>query len=1448
MANSLSRRSAAFVSTALAAVLTVSLGGAPAVAAPTAPSTAKVDKAATAGGFLFYKYPAGQPVSSATCNGSGLNVSSAPDYSRDDCGFTVFKVGGEVQAVKAALYGPGASDPFATVNATARSTPGEYSVTLTPKEDWPAGSIQMVVLADGEEAGEATFGHNRLVATVATAANGYQPGEDVTVEGTIAEADSVTNGPEERPVPASFALELQQPDGTSEPVPGRVTAADDGTFSATVPGSMTENIQAGPETDYTVSLRVAAVDAEYEDPSTGRYAAEEAGAGPLVLTTPPDSLTLENSFVSALGWVKPGETYPSRIFVRNPTEQPFDDVSVAVSAAEGATFTQTSTGGTLADGGSTVNWAIGTVNPGETKTLVLEGRADTTDQDPEIVWKDLSSTAVLTIGAGETSTEVSHGPKVIPPSTIYDTARYGDRPFPVVPVDYRDRKHQGTNSGDELSAKINSKSVPGSTYNLFQEMSLGQLFPEGTIPSSGIGSATFEQEDNYDFTAPQPQGTCKGATTPEANGTPLNPERIKDGFYQLPGDTEYYGGDRYGSAVVGSAGAAPLFDIDSACGPTGKLVYDAATIADPEIDYSDFDTDKDGVVDFFMVVYAGCGGNGASQLGPLGCPYDNVPYDNIWPHSSSLEFYYTDGETGQTGYISNDQLKDLEGKPLWYTDKSRSEMTTTETEFPVFVRVGPYNVNPETAIDKASVISHEYGHSLGLPDFYSTGGRETYGDWNLMATDKSQHMDIFSRQELGWVVPEVLQPGGTAQVEGWQDSKTDTGRITWETPDGEPYTLVDGQDGIVHNSEAYVAKLPGKQLIDPAKFDTGDKASKTHAWWSGSGNDFGCSPDGGHNLDVVVPGVADLPEGSEVTLEFKSLWDMEWDYDYGYVLTSTPTSEAGEPSGEYTSNESENGYTTAATQNPNGNSCQLKYGNGITGSSGSYKNNTAPADRLTGDYPESVFLADRYDVSEIAGQELGVVRFSYATDPGVARPGWFIDDIKVTATLPNGGGERVLLETDLEDDAEGGPDAPSFYSGGCKDDTAVAQQCTDGWNYIASDAEAPADHAYYMELRDRSGFDLAGNGEIDRDPIAFAPGLSLVYTNEAEGYGNTGDSNPPNQSPLDSQPDPGNDVPDLSDAAWTAAAGDKLFSDTGRGHVDNYTDPEEDKPEGDVANPWRFDFNCLSFAVDQMGGTDLGPAKPTPGDLVGDVTFDMGEGCGEFDYGYVVEGGGTDPGNTDPKAVIKVKRKAVRLGLDHQFNATGSTDGESPDDLDYSWDFGNGGVTKDAVGPKVKHEYADPGVYKVKLTVTDPRGKTDTAKKKVRVFQNVQCAQKKVTRTGGWESRHDSGGDFNHHCDNAPGGTGGDTMSLDFKGPRIGLRWGRAKEGGTAQVLVDGERIGQVSFKGRTAEPKFDGLRIFKGLGAGRHTIELVVDPPDRNRRLAYVDYFRVYGEAYRTQ
>ena len=200
---------------------------------------------------------------------------------------------------------------------------------------------------------------------------------------------------------------------------------------------------------------------------------------------------------------------------------------------------------------------------------------------------------------------------MIPPTGGFETARYGDRPFPVVPVDYSDRAHGADVDRDASStSKINDPAQPGSTFNLYQEMSYGQLFPHG---DGAVGRAS-----------PPPAGTTRPASTSPRRAEPdtaaasptptlpgdayqtLQPERIQDGWYQLPGDTDYYGDDGKGSALIGAlAGVGALQDIDSACGPTGKAVFDAAQIADPEIDYNDFDTDKDGVVDFFMMVFAG---------------------------------------------------------------------------------------------------------------------------------------------------------------------------------------------------------------------------------------------------------------------------------------------------------------------------------------------------------------------------------------------------------------------------------------------------------------------------------------------------------------------------------------------------------------------------------------------------------------------------------------------------------------------------------------------------------------------------------------------------------------------------------------------------------------------------------------------------------------------------
>ncbi len=1168
-------------------------------------------------------------------------------------------------------------------------------------------------------------------------------------------------------------------------------------------------------------------------------------SGPAVSTVTVGGLEVENSFVSSVGWVKPGDTYPSRIIVTNPTNLPVAGATITVTAPDGSTITQAGSGATITGGGSTVSWTVPAIAAGQSSTLVLESVADTTAQNPEIVWRDLSTTAAITMGTAS-KTATSHGPKVIPPSGTYDTARYGDRPFPVVPVEFRDRAYQDGHSGDSLESVINDPAKPGSTYNLYQEMSLGQLFPEGTVPSAGIATKDFTYGPGFEFSQIQPGQTCAGGLTQTAGvpapgtvGGPAYTDRITDGVYNLPGNTAYYGSDANGSAIIGSlAGVGALQNIDSGCGPTAKLVYDAAAIADPEIDYSDYDTDKDGVVDFFMAVFAGCGGNGSSQLSIAGCAYPDAPYDNVWPHSSSLEYTYTDPTTGLPGYTTDDQLKDLEGRPLWYTDNTYRGMTTTDKgdALKVFVRVGPYNVNPETAIDKASVISHEYGHSLGLPDFYSTGSRETYGDWNLMATDKSQNMDAFSRQELGWVVPQVLEPGQTSTVSGITDSKQDIGTITWQRPDGTPYTLVNGQDGTVHNSEMFTAKLPGRQLLDPATFDTGDKASKTHAWWSGSGNDFGCAPSSGHNLDLSIPTLASLPANSTVKLEFKSNWDIEWDFDYGYVLTTTDGGKT------YTSHASENGYTTSNTDplagNPNQNTCQATYDNGLTGTSGSYAAGSEATDRKLGDTPAGVFLADSYDISDLAGKPNGALRFSYATDPGLARPGWFIDDVTVTATTP--GGEKILLKTDFETD--GGPDDARVFNGGCRENLTTAQQCTQGWKYLQAGASSPQDHAYYLELRDRSGFDLDGHGQIDRTPIGWQAGLYLAYTDEAHGYGNAGTDDPPAQSPLDSTPEPGSATPDLNDAAFTAAPARSAYTDSGAGHTDNYTDPSNttvDSRYADVANPWRFQYGCLGFQVLSMAGNTDGPAT-SDGDLTGSVRFTMGTGCGDFDYGYTPV---PAPTNTKPTARAAASSTTVETGDTVRFSGSDSTDTETPNDLDYSWDFGDGGSTKDAAGAFARHTFTEPGTYAVTLLVTDPDGATDTDTVNVKVTgrstgpgpgtrTSVNCGSARVTRHGSWRNVKPAHG--GSYCDNGGKARGRDTLTLTTQGPRVELFFGRSVRGGKAALYVDGTQVGTLSFRNKNATPVLAYHKVLRGLGSGRHQLRLVV-----MSGRAYVDRFR---------
>ena len=165
------------------------------------------------------------------------------------------------------------------------------------------------------------------------------------------------------------------------------------------------------------------------------------------------------------------------------------------------------------------------------------------------------------------------------------------------------------------------------------------------------------------------------------------------------------------------------------------MVLEAVKALDATVDYTKYDNDNDGTVDFVYVFYAGLG------------EADGGTANTIWPHASKVA-YSTDG------YTTNDGVK-------VYSYATSNELSGSANDLNIF------------ALDGIGTFAHEFGHVLGLDDLYITTSNvsnETPGYWDLMDSGvyncKSNsylnssctppNFSAFERMSLGWLTPKKL--------------------------------------------------------------------------------------------------------------------------------------------------------------------------------------------------------------------------------------------------------------------------------------------------------------------------------------------------------------------------------------------------------------------------------------------------------------------------------------------------------------------------------------------------------------------------------------------------------------------------------------------------------------------------------------------------------------------
>jgi immune inhibitor A len=313
--------------------------------------------------------------------------------------------------------------------------------------------------------------------------------------------------------------------------------------------------------------------------------------------------------------------------------------------------------------------------------------------------------------------------------------------------------------------------------------------------------------------------------------------------------------------------------------------------------------EPDGYIDHFQIVHAG--GDQAD-----GDPIQGE--DAVWSHRS---FAFSSSTSGPNGNLQGGVQVGTSG--IW---------------------VGDYTMQPENG--GIGVFCHEYGHDLGLPDLYDfsgSGGNNHVNWWSLMAQQRVSgagevlgsrvnDMDPWSKLQLGWLDYEIVVAGQTKTL--------DLGPHEYNS----------------RKPQGVVVVLPDKAV----ETNFGAPAAGENQWWSTKGDD----------LDTSMTRTVDLTGKTSASLDLKSRYDIEMDFDYLYVQSSV------------------DGGTTWQT---------------LDGTVGGqpFPRDADEAPALTGS-SNGQWLDTHVSLDSLAGKS-AQLRFRYKTDGGVAENGFFADQISITA-------------------------------------------------------------------------------------------------------------------------------------------------------------------------------------------------------------------------------------------------------------------------------------------------------------------------------------------------------------------------------------------------------------------------------------------------------------------